>query len=291
MAVLDAEGLDLDLTLYPSFLLALMDGGGGRYLKLYGYSKGSRLELSKGKLYCNCPEDVAKYLSGLWYDPWNAASKVPSDYYDRVRPLLELYGERLRLAVSPFDRPLIFAVVFMSRNTDFHANVLRWARRLFSRTDDPYEISELEDVSWVGTSYQVRELPSALREYLALKRRDPLDERRALLSIRGVGVKTADAYLLFTGNPRAAPIDKHFLRFSRRFEVAVGRPPRKDYCMRFDCAMCPMRENCISHFVVEKYGELAGWLQTVAYVHDKVYCARGLCSRCPLSRCCKVRAV
>lgn len=286
MKALDADGLDLDLTLYPSFLLALMGRGRGKYVKSYGSFKGCTLELSGRELRHNCPDDVALYFSGLWYDPWKEASELSSSCYDRVRPLLDLYGDRLRLAVSPFDKPLLFAVVFMSRNTDFHTNVLRWAERLFSYSDDPYVISKLEDVSWVGTSYQIRELPKALGEYLRLRREDPLDERMALLKVRGVGVKTVDAYLLFTGNPWATPVDKHFIRFSRRLELVLGVPPRKSYCARFRCSECPLNANCTSYLMAKSYKRLTGWVQTVAYVHDKLYCTRGLCSRCPLiSRC------
>ena len=130
-----------------------------------------------------------------------------------METLLSAY-RGLRLSVSPGDQDLVFAAAFLSRNTDYYANVVRWVRLL--SPDGELDPSLAVNA---GRSFQLRQLPevmASLREISPLPR-DPWEARRRLLSLRWVGPKVADAFLLFTGvSTELAPADVHFLRLGVR---------------------------------------------------------------------------
>ncbi|MBP1448484.1 MAG: endonuclease III domain-containing protein [Thermoproteus sp.] len=240
----------LRLTLYPSLVLALVEERGGKYVKAFGAWKGIDVASS--------PE-----LSGDWYSPWRYVGDADGRLADAVHPLLEIYGDCLGLSISPRDAGLLFVVAFLTQNTSYHVNVLRWARALFSQSEDLGRIAE--EAPRVGNSYQLRRLPAAVRAYLELR---PA-ARRELMQIPGVGPKTADVYLLFTGDSTAAPVDKHFLRTASRLGLPGG-PPRPELCRRYgDCSRCPFAARCLRAVAERGLGRLAGWVQTATYLYDK----------------------
>ncbi|MEM1597516.1 MAG: DNA lyase [Pyrobaculum sp.] len=237
----------LELTLYPSLVLALLDG---RYVKKFGVKKG---------VYAG--DDL--YMSGRWYNAWQYVGDVEREAVDYIYPLLEKYGDCVGISTSPGDEDLLFVVAFLTQNTNYHTNVLRWAEALFSRGE------RLEDVARqapeVGRSYQLQRLPPAVAQYLKLGRPR---RRQTLLSIPGVGPKVADLFLLFTGDTAAAPVDKHFMRQAPRLGLRGG-PPKSAYCKKYDCGTCPAAGSCLRRQAEEKYGRLAGWVQTLSYLIDK----------------------
>jgi hypothetical protein len=237
----------LQLTLYPSITLALLDE---RFVKIFGVKKGVW-----------AGDDL--YISGRWYSPWRYINDAAGDLRDAVHSLAEKYGHCVGISTSPGDEDLLFVVAFLTQNTNYHTNVLKWSRDLFSKTEDPAEIAEVAPS--IGRSYQLRRLPQAVRRYLELGR--PRD-RRELLSIPGVGAKVADLYLLFTGDTTAAPVDKHFMRTAPRLGLR-GRPPSPAHCRRYTCGTCPLAPRCLRAQAAEKLGRLAGWVQTLAYLADK----------------------
>jgi hypothetical protein len=237
----------LQLTLYPSITLALLDE---RFVKIFGVKKGVW-----------AGDDL--YISGRWYSPWRYINDAASDLRDAVHSLAEKYGDCVSISISPGDEDLLFVVAFLTQNTNYHTNVLKWTRALFSKTEDLAEMAEVAPS--IGRSYQLRRLPQAVRRYLELGR--PRD-RRELLSIPGVGAKVADLYLLFTGDATAAPVDKHFMRTAPRLGLR-GRPPSPAHCRRYTCGTCPLAPRCLRAQAAEKLGRLAGWVQTLAYLADK----------------------
>jgi len=237
----------LQLTLYPSITLALLDE---RFVKIFGVKKGVW-----------AGDDL--YISGRWYSPWRYINDATGDLRDAVQNLAERYGHCVGISTSPGDEDLLFVVAFLTQNTNYHTNVLRWSRDLFSKTEDPAEIAEVAQS--IGRSYQLRRLPQAVKRYLELGR--PRD-RRELLRIPGVGAKVADLYLLFTGDTTAAPVDKHFMRTAPRLGLR-GRPPSPAHCRRYTCDACPLAPRCLRAQAAEKLGRLAGWVQTLAYLADK----------------------
>jgi hypothetical protein len=239
----------LGLTLYPSLVLTLVERRGGLFIKAFGARRGA-----------DVGEDPE--LSGRWFSPWRYVGDVDPRLEDGVRALLDIYGDCLGLAISPSDRDLLFVAAFLTQNTQYHTNVLRWTRALFSRTEDLRAMAE--EAPRVGGSYQLKRLPAAIRAYLELRPRD----RQGLLQVPGVGPKTADLLLLFTGDVAAAPVDKHFLRVAPRIGLS-GEPPRAELCRRFNCGTCPLANRCLRAIAERRLGRLAGWVQTASYLLDK----------------------
>ncbi|ABP51165.1 MAG: DNA lyase [Pyrobaculum arsenaticum] len=237
----------LELTLYPSLTLALLDE---KRVKIFGVKKGVR-----------AGEDV--YISGRWYSPWKYINEADRDVRDKVQRLAERFGDCVGISISPGDEDLIFVASFLTQNTSYHTNVLRWTRAMFSKTEDLAEIAKI--APGVGRSYQLRRLPAAVEDYLTLGRPR---ERAALLRIRGVGPKVADLFLLFTGDTTSAPVDKHYMRIAPKLGLS-GRPPESAYCRRYTCDKCPLTHTCLRHLSFTKLGRLAGWVQTLAYLLDK----------------------
>ena len=273
------EGYSLSSTLAPSFVRALFEEREGGYVKIAGRCRGARVWQEGEEIVGEgCGEEELRLWSGLWLDRRLVEERAP---------LLAAAHRELGLSVSPYDRHLIFVAVFLSRATSWEGNVLRWCRKIFSSADTLEELLEL-DFTRFGGSFQLRQLGSALREYAegAHALPDPWEVRRALLSVRNVGPKLADAYLLFTGlDPSAPPVDRHALRMAARLGLAGG-PPRKELCARYQCPECPASASCLRWKLSSAYGPAAGWVQTAFYVHDTLFCSQGECRRCPLSGAC-----
>lgn len=237
----------LRLTLYPSLTLALLDE---RYVKIFGVRKGVAAH-----------DDY--YISGRWYNPWRYINDAEGKTRDIVHQLVERYGGCVSISISPGDEDLLFVVAFLTQNTDYHGNVLRWTRRLFQRSEDLRRIAQLAPS--VGRSYQLQRLPQAIQDFTALGKPRARDE---LLKIRGVGPKVADLYLLYTGDPTSAPVDKHFMRTAPKLGLS-GEAPRAELCRRYTCERCPLSARCLRAEATRRLGRLAGWAQTISYLLDK----------------------
>jgi hypothetical protein len=117
----------LQLTLYPSITLALLDE---RFVKIFGVKKGVW-----------AGDDL--YISGRWYSPWRYINDAAGDLRDAVHSLAEKYGDCVGISISPGDEDLLFIVAFLTQNTNYHTNVLKWTRALFSKTEDLAEMAEV----------------------------------------------------------------------------------------------------------------------------------------------------
>lgn len=237
----------LSLTLYPSLTLSLLDEN---YVKIFGVKKGVKAS-----------ED--QYISGRWYNPWRYINDVDGDLRNRVHRLVELYGDCIGISISPGDEDLLFVTAFLTQNTNYYTNVLRWIRRIFSLSEDLREIVKI--APQIGRSYQLQRLPQAIEDYIRLGRPR---SRGELLKIAGVGPKVADLFLLFTGDVTSAPVDKHFMRIAPKLGLA-GETPRANYCRKYTCETCPISSRCLRGLSYRKLGRLAGWVQTVSYLIDK----------------------
>ncbi len=142
-------------------------------------------------------------------------------------------------------------------NTDYYVNTLRWMK----------EFIRYNRIS--SRSYQVKlfnRLIAHLDKILD-KANDPVEEAVELLSLDGVGVKTAHAYLLHTyGLTDYAPVDRYFMRFLNIIGVS-GRVPNKKQCLRsgLDCKSCPYSTSCIYALAKRKLGSLTGVIQSLIY--------------------------
>jgi len=274
------EGYSLSATLAPSFVRALFEEKGGFYVKIAGHRRGARMwQEGEEVVGEGCDEGELRYWSGIWLDRSLVEEKAT---------YLAAAHKELGLSVSPYDRHLIFVAVFLSRATSWEGNVLRWCRGIFSRADTLEALLKLDFVEF-GSSFQLKQLGPALRRYAEQVHcvSDPWEVRRALLSLRNVGPKLADAYLLFTGlDPSAPPIDRHALRMTARLGLS-GVSPRRELCARYPCPECPTAASCIRWALSSIYGSAAGWVQTAFYVHDTLFCSLSSCQLCPLSRVCE----
>jgi len=210
-------------------------------------------------------------------DPRELTSRVSSRISPVVEALLEAFP-RLRLSVSPWDRTLVFYAAFLSRNTDYYANVVPWVRRIASG-------------SWPRSgSYQLRQL-RAIRPGLSLEPRgDVWEERDHLLSVRWVGPKVAHAFLTFSGRSTSlAPPDVHALRAGSRLGLLPEgcSPPSKSWCLGRRCPDCPRAPSCPSGVLFREAGPLASWIQTCLYVLDREVCSRSSCGSCRLRPLCE----
>ncbi|HDH07144.1 MAG TPA: hypothetical protein ENF87_02120 [Thermoproteales archaeon] len=276
---------DLDLTLYPSFTLAFFEKIGREWVKILGIFSGLKLTLRENVLKANIDdEEVVFNFSGLWYNPRDFISEVNRDYREAISKIIKVYG-KLRLSINPYEKDKMFITIVLSQRTSFHVNVVKWVRKIFRSREPDFNI---------GRSYQIERAKEAYETCIEIlgedkNRVDPWTLRKLLLNCPNVGVKTVDAYLLFTRRNATflAPADIHFRKFVQKFFQIRRKMPSKNYCMKYMCQTCPLKDKCITGWAMKNFGRLAGWLQTVAYVHDKNYCSKNRCETCPLRDVCK----
>lgn len=287
---LPARGLDLDLTLYPSFVLSLFDETRGVYRKIAGRSRHCCVWQKGGEIWSTCPEDETVLYTGLWFLEVRDAETPHRKFSDLVDALIEAYAA-LSLAVDVYDPLHIFISAFLSQNTSYHSNVLRWTKKLWEISPDP--IRAAEAAPHVGQSFQLARLPEAVRCAAKDWPRDPYELRKMLLNCKYVGPKTVDAVLLFSRAESAAvPVDRHFVKMLSRLSLFPNSsPPNSQYCKRFTCLECPRRSRCARWLAAKYFGRLAGWVQTAFYIHDANLCSRRWCRACALKRFCEVKQV
>ncbi len=272
-------------TLYPSFIFPFFSQN-NILVKNIGLYSGVKIRSKNGRFIVEgeVPRDFILEWTGLWFTPRNGD--------DDIKVLIETYSH-VRLAISSCDREYVFISVFLSQNTDFHTNTCRWIKKL-SETYGP-KFLEKKDLRFatVGTSYQLERLEQVYPEFCQKisNRKDPGSLRLKLLSIKGVGPKIADAYILFSSrHSESTPCDIHLRRFVDRLKlVEYQRLPSKNYCRRYYCWLeseCPVCGECLRFLMMNKYGGLSGWIQTIAYYHDKLYCSKRKCNICQLREIC-----
>ena len=298
MIVLNVKNYDLELTFYPSFIITMFRKiHDYHWIKIFGNFKNISIKQNGDKIYIEGNIDF-KYIQeilGIWYNPINFENDVSMRFRDLVHNLVDKCL-KIRLAVFSLDKLHIFISTFLSRNTDYYTNVIRWVQKLLELTNDnPDKISEVE-VSRVGNSYQLKQLPEALIQYLnnvysLHDKLNPWELRKELLSIRYVGPKVAHAYLLFTGKCTfIAPSDKHYIRFIRRLKIFDEiEIPNKNLCIKYSCDECPRNKKCLTGLSYLYFHNLSAWIQTIAYVIDRMFCSKNLCKKCLINDLCKVK--
>jgi endonuclease III len=284
-AVVVPGSVDLDLSLYLSFTLPMFTKRGVCWVKEYGFGRGSIL-CSDGGVKCygeGCSETLVTYLAGLWIDKDRALELVEG----RAREVAEDVVSRfycLGVPASPWDTFEVLTTAFLSRKTDYHTNTVRWVRLLLSYLSleqGPTLEGVLrcsERVYREFHSYQLLQYHQVVREIYAVssmaravKEVDKL--RMELVKIRYVGPKVADSFILHVGlDPSKAPVDVHYMRFLKRWGLLRGSltVPSKVYCSRYSCSNCPLAPRCVSNYASTLFRSLNGFIQSAAYVADKL---------------------
>ncbi len=296
---LTVRDYSLYLTMYPSFILTMFDMlDTNHYRKVCGvlrglvmYQQGDSVVLEYES---QIPEDYAYQVTGLWYDPSRYISDVESKCRDIVEHLVEC-ARSIRIAVSRPDYIIVLVSTYLSRNTDYYTNVIRWVKALCTRDPSLRNLTP-DDIRKIGGSYQLRQLAEVFPQIRNFDLSEDLwTLRRSLLSIKYAGPKVVDAFLIFSGIATClAPTDIHYMRFVRRLRLFPDtdiRQPQKTYCIRYTCDNCPLATRCLTGLSYRTFGRLSAWIQTVSYVIDRMFCSNGNCLECPLrSRVCVGRS-
>ena len=291
--------IDLDLSMYPSFASSLFRRlGRNVWFKELGHGAGSTISSLGGRVCClgnACTPRLLSEWSGAWFEPWNFLNDIDGVHALNIAEKLMSSYTGLRLVVSSPDPLKILTAVFLSRRTDYHGNVVRWVKKVFSTHPNAATLRLLGgSLNTLSSSFQVRQLAEVIRdveEVAALSLSiDPWKLRERLLYIKYVGPKVADAFLLFTGKGTVfTPADTHYQRLLRRLGlIPRARIPSKDVCLKYgpECTSCRLSGNCITGLSISMFGRLSGFIQTLSYVHDKLVCGKAQCNTCRLRGFC-----
>ncbi|MGC8933408.1 MAG: hypothetical protein ACP5LQ_09030 [Candidatus Methanodesulfokora sp.] len=280
-------GINLELTLYPSFVLSLFHYNNGTYVKAAGIKKECKMRAEDGYLVTDCG-DEALYWSGAWFMDL-LDSEEPKGSISWLVDLLKSQYPTLGLAVDPHDPLHILIPIFLSQSTSYHGNVVRWSRRLWEETDDPFKAAEIAPK--LSGSYQLRRLNYSFSCLSSAISGDVWTTRRKMVNCRYCGPKVADAFLLFgMAETTSAPVDRHFISMARKLELWDFRQPILRMCRKNDCHSCPANKKCIRWLSFDQLGKLAGWIQTAFYLHEKLYCSRKLCQSCLIRSECNAKS-
>ena len=261
------KGINYGLSLYSSYILPLFDleevSGGFIFRKKHGAYRGLVCRFDKRNLEINCkiprhwPEEVVYKTLGL------------DKHYLYQKLAAEVDGKGLvdtiTLMYSPPDKTLVAYTIYLSQNTNYHTNTVRWVREL------------LETGVIKARSYQVSwfmENKNLIRESTSLG--DPLEEATRLLTLRGVGFKGSQAYLLYAhGLTEYAPLDRHYRALVS--EYLNLPPPDKKFCLRafFNCGRCPLSGECVYSRLRSRLGYFNGVLQSIVYIAGSLKKAGG----------------
>lgn len=262
---MEIRGLHYGLTLLYSYLLPLFDiedtGDGFRFEIRYNqgscvqcYFRESTLETT-----CRVTGDTSSVqlnrLLGLETRPL-------------FRQLCEVIGVDhcigfyVTLVYAPHLRRYVAYSIYLSRNTDYYANTVKWMKQL------------LQTGKINASSYQVREFMENKKmiDYIIETSMSPLEEAIRLMSVRGFGVKSAKAYLLHAyGYTNNAPIDVYYARF-----LGLSKRPSvlKNHCieMQLDCMHCS--SNCPYKYTMMEFKTLNGVLQSILYIYGRLTSSR-----------------
>ncbi len=275
--ITDHPHIDLDLSMYPSFASALYAYTARQtWVKVLGLYRGLRLRSVGGRLVLEgaYSQKLARLVDGTWH--YNATMTLRERAQGLLSRLLELYQGLVVVAAE--ERDLIALTVFLSRRTSYHSNVVRWVRYILADIDyrEPCRLDTrtVAERARHLPSYQPRQLAAVIDQLVdaVCSTDNPTKMRRKLLEIQYVGPKTADAILLFTATTsRVAPADTHLNKLARSLGLRLAYP-QKHQCLRAgECTACSMADHCLSGAIVKAYGDAAGLVQTIAYVHDTIH--------------------
>ncbi len=288
---------DLELTMYPSFTSVLYERTETyTWYRAYGYGKGAVIQQRENELIIDLPPEVSTDVIDTWLGLWFH----PKDYLHEVskalRPIIEYIADTYSVVRIPYEfteRWRIFIAVFLSRRTDYHTNVEQWCRAMFREVEKPTDLENYNFTKIKG-SYQLRQLSEVYSKYLreVYSREEEVSDfyqvKKLVLTLKWVGPKTANAYILFTRpETRATPCDIHYQRFVQKLQLFKNyKLPDKKLCLSYTCENCPQASTCLEAQSRKQLGRLSGWVQTIAYIHDSLYCSKNRCRECPINKLC-----
>jgi endonuclease III len=180
------------------------------------------------------------------------------------RRLIEHYGCYEERNNSPFD--VLIATILSQNTTDKNSH--RAFASLYSKFDSPVELAkapekEIADLIKIGGLHEqkaklIRQVAQlVIDEYGGdlnfVCDADPEAARKELLSIKGVGPKTADCVLLFSCNRDVIPVDTHVFRITKRLGI-VPEKASHDETHRILTELVPAGERGSVHVDLIQFG-------------------------------------
>ena len=101
------------------------------------------------------------------------------------------------------------------------------------------------------------------------------DARKKLTSIKGIGPKTADVFLMAIKGERVLPVDVHIFRIMKRLGIAGERDDYESLRAKLESAI-PPEERMKAHLILIEFGR-----QICSAQNPK-------CEECPIRRYCEV---
>lgn len=153
---------------------------------------------------------------------------------NRVSKIIELLGQKYPSAAcelnyeTPFE--LLVAVILSAQCTDKRVNEV--TKRLFDNYKSPQEFAsmdseELEKLIFSCGFYRskAKNIIGAAKKICSDYGGEVPSDMKSLLTLSGVGRKTANVVMAEAFDAQTAPVDTHVFRVSRRLGLSQGKTP------------------------------------------------------------------
>lgn len=196
---------------------------------------------------------------------------------DMLMLLSECYGEMGTALVYETPFQLLVATALAAQTTDVQVNKV--TARLFRDYPNPFSMKDLtieEIIPYIQTvglyKNKAKHLVLMVKKLLEEYQGEVPRTREALMSLSGVGRKTANVVLAVAFGVPAMAVDTHVFRVSQRMGLAKGKTP--DEIEAQLCRLIPQ----------------ADWLKAHHWLiwHGRKICKaqKPLCDQCPLNALC-----
>ncbi len=249
------------LSLLYSYLLPLVsieeEGWGFRLRVLYGSARGVECSFREDEVVAECKippgveESAARRVLGL-------------EKHGLFVELCSLAGmggcasSLVTLLYDPGAARYVFYAIYLSRNTDYYVNTIKWTREALER-------GFVESTSYIPREFnkakkqidEAFEYSGSFRELVA-----------RLAQVRGVGAKSIAALMLHGyGLTEHAPVDRHYAKF---LGAGAYQPPKR-FCISrgFDCPRCEKLE-CPYRVAASRLGPYNGVVQSLVYIKERL---------------------
>lgn len=263
------KNIDYSINLYYSYLLPLFDiyrkNHEKIFIKKYGYCSGLKCFEKNTSIKCFIPKKCSVYSELIGIDKKYLINKLVN--YLEKSGLKIRYINKFTLIHSSFDKTYVFLSIYLSRNTDYYRNTVKWIKTIINNNCIEYPLKCLNYIK----SYQYRELLDIWKN-IVLNKTSFNEEINTLFSLKGFGLKSINAYLLHVyGYTKYAPIDRHYYKLLNRIGLN-GLIPSKEYCIdyKLNCSKCRFNNNCLYNIVYNKFGLFNGIIQSINYVYSRL---------------------
>ncbi|MDW7986579.1 MAG: hypothetical protein RMI88_05125 [Nitrososphaerota archaeon] len=281
----------LDLSLEASFTLPLFYKMEDEYMKIYGKSRGVKIRQERNLLkYEGGDELEVLMLSGSWFNPHIEIRKTNKTARNILERLIEIFPG-LGISIDPWDKIAVLYTIFLSRNTDYHNNTVKWMKKILGKALDEEAIKSVQ-LSDIGRSYQLEQLTEVRAKIASLfsleefrkemySLEEFLDLRKKILSVKYCGPKVVHGWGLFSlGLTYLSQVDRHLLSIGKILNVVNpdDKNPVKILCITSRCFInkdCKIVDKCITYKLYSIFGHMAGWFQTATYLYGAKYLSRG----------------